>query len=186
MLSAQCFSCYTVRAAGANSLMSESLQRMWAHRKPDAAHRLLRQPDVSVTNSSDKKMQLENALNGMVEFGHDELDAQVVDVTSKDVVALLRVSTALGLTPRSEKIDLEKVKAVNASRVKAVMAEMAAPTAISMAKYAKPRGAPADQWEALLEREKQLDKALMVKPKPKHVGLSTQVVLPLSARCCYC
>ena len=91
------------------------------------------------------------------------------------MAALLRVSTALGLTPRSEKIDLEKVRAVNSARVKAVMGEMAAPTAVSMAKYAKPRDTPAEQWKALLEREKRLDKALTVKPKPKHAGPSTQV-----------
>ena len=128
------------------------------------------------TFESYKQMQLENALNGMVEFGADELvDTQVIDVSTRDAVALLRVSTALGVTPKSEEIDLHKLKAINTARLKEMFAEMEAPTAVSMAKFAKPHEAPADQWEALLEREERLEKALTVKPTPKRAGPTQSV-----------
>ena len=36
---------------------------MWAHRTPQEAHELLSEPDVTVTNESDKQIQLEKLLS---------------------------------------------------------------------------------------------------------------------------
>lgn len=64
-----------------------------------------------------KQMQLENALNGMVEFGSDEKDGQVVDVSSRDTAAFHRVSTALGLVPTTDDVDIDKLKAIATAKM---------------------------------------------------------------------
>ena len=43
---------------GANKIMGESLTSMWAERTPQEAYELLAEPDVTVTNQSDKEIQL--------------------------------------------------------------------------------------------------------------------------------
>ena len=47
---------------GANALMGDGLKVMWAERAPQEAHDLLKEPDVTVTNQSDKDVQLEKLL----------------------------------------------------------------------------------------------------------------------------
>ena len=47
---------------GANKITGESLKSMWAERTPQEAYDLLSEPDVSVTNQSDKEIQLEKLL----------------------------------------------------------------------------------------------------------------------------
>ena len=47
---------------GANNITGESLKAMWASRTPQEAYDLLKEPDVSVTNQSDKEIQLEKLL----------------------------------------------------------------------------------------------------------------------------
>lgn len=64
-----------------------------------------------------KQMQLENNLSGMVDFEGDELDAQVVDVTSKDSAAFHRVSAALGVSPHSQEVDIDKLKAITTEKM---------------------------------------------------------------------
>jgi len=51
--------CRVAPIYGANSSMVESLYAMWAHRSPQEAHDVLREPDVTVTNQGDKETQLE-------------------------------------------------------------------------------------------------------------------------------
>ena len=43
---------------GANKITGESLKIMWAEKTPHEAHELLKEPDVTVTNQSDKEIQL--------------------------------------------------------------------------------------------------------------------------------
>ena len=43
---------------GANALYGQALETMWAKRTPEEAVEVLRQPDVMVTNASDKQIQL--------------------------------------------------------------------------------------------------------------------------------
>jgi len=43
---------------GANKITGESLKNMWAERTPQDAYDLLKEPDVTVTNQSDKEIQL--------------------------------------------------------------------------------------------------------------------------------
>jgi hypothetical protein len=43
---------------GANKITGESLESMWAERTPQEAYDLLKEPDVTVTNLSDKEVQL--------------------------------------------------------------------------------------------------------------------------------
>eukprot|EP00930_Biecheleria_cincta_P084959 TRINITY_DN74381_c0_g1_i1.p1 TRINITY_DN74381_c0_g1~~TRINITY_DN74381_c0_g1_i1.p1 ORF type:complete len:805 (-),score=121.59 TRINITY_DN74381_c0_g1_i1:29-2443(-) len=124
-----------------------------------------------------KQMQLENALNGMVDFGSDERDAQVVDVTSRDTTAFLCVSTALGLRPTTEEVDIDKLKAISTTKMAKMYAEMPAPSAVSMAKHAKPRNAPPELWNALLTRERALDKSLIVVPAKRPRGPTTRELL---------
>ena len=125
-----------------------------------------------------KQMQLDNALNGMQHFDTDELsDSQVVDVSTRDTAAFLRVSTALGLVPTTTDIDIAALKAISTSKMRRLFAEMPAPSALPMAKHAKPKNAPAEQWERLLLRERQLEKALIVRPEAKLRGPTIQQLL---------
>ena len=54
--------CTVVPIKGANSIMVESLLAMWSHREPEEAYNLLKDDDVTVTNQSDKEMQLPKIL----------------------------------------------------------------------------------------------------------------------------
>lgn len=47
---------------GANNITGESLKAMWATRTPQEAYDLLKEPDVTVTNQSDKTVQLDKLL----------------------------------------------------------------------------------------------------------------------------
>jgi hypothetical protein len=47
---------------GANSLIEKALLSMWSTSTPHEAHDFLKQPDVIVTNQSDKDIQLDKLL----------------------------------------------------------------------------------------------------------------------------
>lgn len=60
---------------------------------------------------------------------------------------------------------------------------MARPTAVSMAKFAKPKDALPAMWEALLSRERRLEKALTVKPERRPpAGPTTQQLVEARER----
>ena len=59
---------------GASKHMGEALRLMWADRTPTEAHALLKEPDVVVTNQSDKDVQLRKLL---------ELDEEIRQVMSE-------------------------------------------------------------------------------------------------------
>ena len=154
-----------------------SIEQWWSNESPAMQTHGGLQKYGPFSYESYKQMQLDTALGGMVDFGNDETGVLVVDVSCRGAPALLKVSAALGLTPSTDDIDVDKVRAVNSTRVKKIFAEMEAPSAVAMGKYAKPRDAPGDQWAALLAREGRIDGALTVRPTPLRHGPTTQDLL---------
>ena len=55
--------CTIVPISNANSSAVESLENMWAHKKPEEAYAALAKPDVAVTNESDKEVHLPKILS---------------------------------------------------------------------------------------------------------------------------
>ena len=54
--------------------MGEGLKALWATRTPQQAYDLLKEPDVTVTNQSDKDMQLDKLLKLDVEVREAIID----------------------------------------------------------------------------------------------------------------
>ena len=50
--------CTIVPVVNANSIIADYLRLMWANKTPEEAYDILKQPDVTVTNQSDKDDQL--------------------------------------------------------------------------------------------------------------------------------
>ena len=69
--------CTVVPIKGANSSMAEGLRLMWSERTPQEAYDLLKESDVTVTNQSDKEMQLPKLLklDAMVRACMEELES---------------------------------------------------------------------------------------------------------------
>ena len=79
---------------GANNITGESLKAMWASRTPQEAYDLLKEPDVTVTNQSDKDTQLDKLLKlddevrevmRMTGIAENDGDDVILDIEAADL-----------------------------------------------------------------------------------------------------
>ena len=99
-----------------------SVSEWWGSRNPGAQNCGGQARYGDFTFSKFKRMQQENQLNGMVDFGDDESAySDTVDVTCRDSAALLNVSIAIGVVPSELVVDIAKLKTIAKARIDKLM-----------------------------------------------------------------